>query len=80
MKTPLKQGIIIKNKLGEGVVEAGGQKASQQSSKPGKISKQQTPKAGKSLKSKIDARKALSDRLKAKITKNLKSIKKVKKS
>ena len=57
MKTPLKQGIIIKNRLGEGVVEAGGQvakgKASQQSSKPGKIREEQSSKPGKALASKI---------------------------
>lgn len=80
MKTPLKQGVKIKDRLAEGIIEAGGQKSSQQSSKPGKISKQQTPRVGKSLKSKIDARKVISDRIKAKMTENLKSIKKVKKS
>ena len=66
MKTPLKQGVKIKDRLAEGIIEAGGQKSSQQSSKPGKISKQQTLRVGKSLKSKIDARKVISDRLKAK--------------
>ena len=80
MKTPLKQGVKIKDRLAEGIIEAGGQKSSQQSSKPGKISKQQTLRVGKSLKSKIDARKVISDRIKAKMTENLKSIKKVKKS
>lgn len=80
MKTPLKQGVKIKDRLAEGIIEAGGQKSSQQSSKPGKISKQQTLRVGKSLKSKIDARKVISDRLKAKaeLKKSLK--KKVKKS
>ena len=80
MKTPLKQGVKIKDRLAEGIIEAGGQKSSQQSSKPGKISKQQTLRVGKSLKSKIDARKVISDRIKAKMAENLKSIKKVKKS
>jgi len=80
MKTPLKQGVKIKDRLAEGIIEAGGQKSSQQSSKPGKISKQQTLRVGKSLKSKIEAQKALTDRIKAKMSENLKSIKKVKKS